>query len=563
MSIPPKYFDVLCDGLILIHCHDEKKVIEFLYGENISLFADGGIVLIKILVVDDEKATREVIVNLINWENLGIEWIGEAENGIAALSVAFAEKPDILLTDIKMPKMDGIELAEKIRQFLPNCKIIFLSGYSDKEYLKAAIRYKAVSYVEKPIELDVITEVLKAAVDQCHTEREHHQKLLTAETNTLCTDLISSKPDCVSINERIKALYPGFMNSDNFISAVIHFHIIEVDSQANHDIFRNECLDQLKFCLTQFDGSYLLGFKGSEYIIIHFSLQNLDEETILNTLQKYLDNIRIRELQIHVSAAVGSLGMGLNGISDSYKTAVIALQQRFYKGIKNILLYYNNTCPPFVFDEAWLKQISEALIKGSLNDTVIIIKRLTNKIRRNENTQPDYIRNIYFRIVMLLSIHAKERNIQLLNDECSFILDSIANSLTIDEIENETLSLVNSVLAYLDPNPNADDVLYKVTNYIHNNYSNPELSINAIAQDIYLTVSYLCVLFKKGTGKTINQYITEYRIEKAKQLLSNKSVKILDVSKLVGYSDAKYFSRVFEKTTGLKPKKYRELHYET
>lgn len=519
--------------------------------------------MLKILIVDDEKGTRDVLVKLINWAELGITCIGEAEDGVQALKIASVEKPDILITDIKMPKMNGIELVEKIREFIPDCKIIFLTGYSDKEYLKAAIRYKAVSYVEKPVELNEITNVLKIAAAESLAEKEQKQKHLTDEIDALSLELISNKPEWDIIRAKITKLNLPFNDSAFYATVILHFNMMDVETQGCHDIIRNICIDKLKSHLASFESNYISGYKESEYLLLHFTSANQDFEEVTAAVQSYLDEIRTLVSFPLISAAIGSPEKGLAGISNSYKNAVIALQRRFFKGIKNILPYYDVASDPFTFDDSWLKQIANALNKGSLNDTVIIMKRLANEIRNYENTQPDYIRNVYFRIAMILSMHAKERNIQLLNDECSFILDSIASSTTLDEIESETLSLIHSVYSYLEQNTNTGDLISKAKECIQKNYSDPGLSVNTIAQNIFLTTSYLCVMFKKGTGKTVNQYITEYRIEKAKELLKNHTARIRDTAEDVGYVDAKYFARVFEKTTGLKPKKYMELHYES
>ena len=517
--------------------------------------------MLKILIVDDEKGTRDVIVNLINWSELGISWVGEAEDGVQALEIAAVEKPDIIITDIKMPKMNGIELVENLREVIPNCKIIFLTGYSDKEYFKAAIRYKAVSYVEKPVDLNEITCVLKIAATESLSEKEQRQKYLTDEISALSLDLIN-KTKWNNIHDRIAELNLLFNDTFFYTTAILHFHMEDAETQGYHDIIRSESLDKLKAHIACFEGRYILGFKGSDHLILHFSLEKQNFEEVKIALQSYLDEMRALYSFTIISAALGSTEKGLAEIPSSYNAAVLALQQRFFKGIKRVLSYHDITSSPFAFNDSWLQQIRDALIKGSLSDTVIIIKRLANEIRKYENTQPDYIRNVYVRIVILLSLHAKERNVQLLKDECSYIQDSITNSMTLDDIEGEIISLINSVFSYMEPNIGNDDIISKITKFIHEHYTDPELSVNAIADNIYLTTSYICVFFKKVTGKTINQYITEYRIEKAKGLLRHQMVKIQDAAENVGYADAKYFSRVFEKTTGLKPKKYMELHYE-
>ena len=519
--------------------------------------------MLKILVVDDEKGTRDVISKLINWNELGIGWVGEAEDGADALQIAKDEKPDILLTDIKMPKMHGIQLVENLREALPNCKIIFLTGYSDKEYLKAAIRYKAVNYVEKPVDLNELTKVLKSAAKEALADKEHWQKQITEEMSAFCLELISTKNGLTNIDEKIKVLGLQFEDSFYYMTAILHFHLSSEKIQENHDDIRKECLGSLVNKLAPFDKKYVLGFKGNEHIILHFSNPKPDYYEVKSALQSYIDKISFMDSYPLVSVALGSLEMGFGMIPVSYNAAVIALQQRFYKGIKRVLLSSEITGNPFVFDESFLNQIKDTLNKDSQSETIILIKRLANEIRKCPNTQPDYIRSIFFRIVMLLTMHARERNIQLLNDECAFIPDTIANSISLDEIEKEIVSLIDSIFSYIEMNNTSADMLVKIMNFIHNNYDNPALSVNLIAKHIYLTASYLCVFFKRGTGRTINQYITEYRIKKAKELLKKPAVKIQDVAYDVGYADAKYFSRVFEKATGLKPKKFMELHYET
>ena len=391
--------------------------------------------MLRILIVDDEKSTRDVIINLIDWNELGIRLVGEAEDGEEALAIASREKPDILLTDVKMPKMNGIELAEKTRGFLPNCKIIFLSGYSDKEYLKAAIRYKAISYVEKPVVLDEINEVLKAAVEECRLQNEYREKIIDDESSALCLDLVSQKPDWQCIYNRINALQLSFLTTGCYTTAIIHFKISETEPIYKLDIIKNDCLEKLKRNLSAFSGKYVLAYKGSEHLLIHFAASRDELVKIGTSLHEYLNDVRNLSSSLIPSAALGTLEKGLEGIPASYRTAVTALQQRFFNGIEKVHFFREATVPPFTFEESWLKHMSEALVKNSLNDTVIIVKRLTLEIRKVENTQPDYIRNIFFRIVMFLSMHVKDMNIQLLNDECSFILDTIANAMTLDEID--------------------------------------------------------------------------------------------------------------------------------
>lgn len=126
--------------------------------------------MIRLMIVDDEEMTRDGLKNSIQWDELGIESVETANNGLTALEKASVFKPDILLTDVKMPKMDGIQLAGHFRMKYPECKIIFLSGYTDKEYLKSAIHLKAMSYIEKPIKLREVISVVKNTIAEINEE---------------------------------------------------------------------------------------------------------------------------------------------------------------------------------------------------------------------------------------------------------------------------------------------------------------------------------------------------------------------------------------------------------
>lgn len=135
--------------------------------------------MIKLLVLDDEYITRKGIINNINWSDLGVVLIEEARDGLEGLDMASRLKPDIIISDIRMPRMNGIEFCKQIREQIPECRIIFISGYSDIEYLKAAIHLNAISYIEKPISIEELQSVIKKAVDLC-LESEKKSKLKIA-----------------------------------------------------------------------------------------------------------------------------------------------------------------------------------------------------------------------------------------------------------------------------------------------------------------------------------------------------------------------------------------------
>lgn len=241
--------------------------------------------------------------------------------------------------------------------------------------------------------------------------------------------------------------------------------------------------------------------------------------------------------------------------------AVLATQKLFFKGYNKCILYNKYKTDTFEFDENILTLLNEHLRAEEQIQSEMLIKRLFNDIRKNESTNIDYVKNIFYKIILVISVFAKDRNISLFEYDDKYILESVSKANTLDDIEEYVLNLIESIFSTLEKTNNNSDILSKITSYINENFSDENFSINSISQVLNLTPAYLCMVFKRDTYKTINQYITSLRIEKSKEYLITDDIKLYDVAKRVGYKDGKYFTKVFTKHVGISPKKYREIHY--
>jgi two-component system response regulator YesN len=202
-----------------------------LWGSYPSLYEGGNVAMIKLLIVDDERRTRESIKNFISWNRLGIGMVQTANNGLTALEAAKEIRPDIIICDVRMPKMDGIEFATNIKALYPNCRIIFISGYSDKEYLKSAIMLKAISYIEKPFSLRELEDVLAASITSIQEERQYKatsQILLNSIEVSLplvreeiVLALISKKLKASEISEKYSKTYYNFPEKGLFTALCV------------------------------------------------------------------------------------------------------------------------------------------------------------------------------------------------------------------------------------------------------------------------------------------------------------------------------------------------------
>lgn len=535
------------------------------YNENIILInQELKYELFKLIVVDDEKMTRQVLLKHIPWHELDIDILGEADDGVNALEMALKYKPDIILCDVKMPRMNGIELAAQLRKKLPHCKFIFLSGYSDKGYLKSAITLKAVSYVEKPIDLEEIKKVLTLTVIECKKEKEDQKNNLKVTIQELCIDLLSSHPNLDHLGKKIDAMNLNFPSNGRYVVSALKINFMNTKSIEKTKKIRGQLFKNLKTICHQLTDNCFISFKGDEYILLFVHLKDGIEVTHIISLLDYFIKVSTEEYDkyLRLSIGIGHEVQDLFSIHQSYQTALIAVHKYFFSWNNNIILYTQNDNLPYKFNDDLLTSMTELIKANKRTDTILLIKYMINDIRKHDNTQPDYVKNIFYKIIIHLSSFCHEWNITILNNDFQYIEDIIINSYTLNEIEDKVINLICSVCSEFETKSDDRDITTRIMQYINDYYDNYDLSINTIAESLYLTPTYLCTIFKKETGTTINQYITQVRINKSKEYLKNTSTKLYDIGRKVGYKDGKYFTKVFYKVVGIKPKKYREIHHD-
>ena len=514
--------------------------------------------MLKALVVDDERTTRDVLVNYLPWSVLGITEVREADDGLSALQIAADFKPDLVLSDIRMPRMNGIELAESLQQRLPDCRFIFLSGYSDKEYLKSAIRLKAVSYVEKPISIEEITEAIKAAASECSQIKERQRINLPGLKQRLCLSLAenSSEFENIALHIQIPALeHP---DDSTYMSALIWMQQATIAADKSTGQQKEDVDKVVSRVMVSVCERYLSARDGNEYLIIHFKTGGQYSKDLFVTLmQKLKSEIMASCTDIsEVLIGIGSEVTGIRNICSSFQMSVIARKRCFFTNGTNI--FDTDNSPPYTIDDHLLMNFSDHMKAGKKVEAVLVVERLRNDLRKHPNTKIEYVKSIYTEISLILIRFAEDRNLSIKKNAHISLLSDINHAPVLEDITTRILTLINLVFREIDGDCGDVKMISKVTSYILDHYQCEHLSIHSIAKRMYLTPNYLSQLFKNETGKTIHQYITEVRIDQAKQYLKDSTIKLNQISKSVGYGDAKYFAKVFEKAAGMKPKEFRE-----
>jgi len=538
---------------------------------NSETFFLGVHAVIKLLIVDDEKTTRDGLVECIPWKELGVDIVKSAAGGIEALEIAKGFNPNIVLTDVRMPKMDGIELAKRLKLKFPECKVIFLSGYTDKEYLKSAIQLQAINYIEKPVNLEEVKEIIRKTVSLCKREEEKKRteiglvnkinESLPLLKEKLCLELTMPILNINTIKTKFDFLNIPFKEQCFCVTVLIKTD----DGSENTFAYRNSGTDLIKTVsrLIEKEKEYFLcALKEPTLMVIHIFSDNVKDKPylkkLLSTIKLNIENNSPAGRKLFIAA--GSVVSNIKSLNTSYQKAVITLQKQFFLGFGNIVFFTEDTSPIFNFNKHSINHFLELLKAEKKNESELFVKKIVNEIKLCTNTLVDNIKNYFFNMLMGLSKIADEKNIVIAESEHrqEYFWDVISRAKTLHDIENYLLEKINLFFSAIEEKERSTPIVYSAIRYILNNYSNKNLSIKLIANSVFVTPNYLSLVFKKSTGKTINQFITETRMEKAKELLKDRSIKLYEIASMVGFRDANYFAKIFKKMEGMNPSEYRE-----
>jgi two-component system, response regulator YesN len=522
--------------------------------------------LFKLLIIDDEDNTREGIIERLSWDQIGISQIDQADDGVNALKKAEEFRPDIFLTDVRMPRMDGIELSFKLRELYPNCKIIFMSGYADKAYLMSAIQLKAVSYIEKPINLKELTQALKDAVELC---LEDQKKKLNEENITSSLPLLKSDYALVLTREiidhcgfekRLNTLNLQLPTDGIYLTLLLRFFPDHITFTKDTHYFKARFSETLEKVCFKNGVSNIFAYKDNFNIIIHLYAALREKHLFTNDKLKDICSqvLTVLEGTDKYFVSIGEKVYGIFNTHLSYTSATASLQKAFFKGYNCIIFSDENKDVPFLFDIQLLQDFKITIEKQDRVQAIFFIKKISFDLKRFSNTLVSNIKDFYFKLLLDLNKAAEKLHFTILDDipEKHHILEYFYMINTLNELEESLIEYINKYYDVIEEKKSNNGAINMVIKYINENYNEESLSIASISNHIYLSPTYLCSLFKEKTDKTLNQYITEVRIEKSKELLLNKNYKISDISTMIGFRDQGYFTKLFRKVTGMTPSKY-------
>ncbi|MGH4051595.1 MAG: response regulator [Clostridium sp.] len=523
------------------------------------------------IIVDDKEDIVRGIEKLGNWEEIGVEIIGTASNGLEALKLVKKLKPKIIVTDIKMPVMDGLQLTQKAVEFDKTIKIILLSGYGEFEYAQQAIKFGASEYLLKPATIETITKaVLKAKEEIVIEEMRFSEKIelfqrvkenLYLVKDKYFTYLVShAENDIEGMKEKLSYLEVD-LDVEGFRVMVVSIddyeNIYSLNLGKNYDLLLFGIVNILEENIGTFCKNVVFKTDKSTISII----MNDKYNNIFSIADKCKKSIN-KYLHLSVSIGIGRHYERSQDIPVSYKEAMQSVENRFIIGknsiisVKDIDVSGDRT---FRYPHKILEDLIKYIKIGAVERVEEIFDSFIEEIRNKNPNLPKLIKSYLSEFIFSISkeLMVEEISIkEILGDELEYVnkLNSLETlSEAKDKLKKVIIEITNYIFNLRKVNEKRNIDL--INDYINENYMK-DISLNNISKHIFISPSYISTLIKEHYNENFVDRVTRLRVEEAKLLLLSGRDKVYEIADKVGYKDRRYFSEIFKKCTGLTPKEY-------
>lgn len=534
--------------------------------------------MLRVLIADDESKVCQLIEKLVDWGALGMEVVAVAENGIEALEKIKEFHPDIVITDIRMPGYDGLDLIRLGKEEAPNTEFVIISGYRHFEYAQMAIRYGVNAYLLKPIRKDELTETLKRLsahfkeqTEQLSLEEKRQRAIRSDEKNlrqAFLQDLVGRRNKEVLTQplDRINREFHYHFEPGEFSIAILKLDGRVCDEEKNVRFMA----EKVQAAAGKLLNGYVMEAELTELNGFHFFLLNYDPDDrmqIRRQMKALLSEIRVQGDILKNLAVTMALGEGVGRLSEigiSLKNARLLIEERLLGGTGKLMEGSIDSGESFADSESFAKfndRIShtlESLDPFALREELIYLKTkmlASKEISGHEILQmTKEICNQYLFFMKKYRLPVEENfmeNFSISADNCADateLFDYLTRRLTSSYEKASRLKRQDE-----------NRPIRLVKKYVEEHFGEP-LTLEEVSQIADLSPTYLSTLFKKDTGITFLEYLSKVRMDMAKKLLKETNDTVADICGKVGYSDVRYFTKSFTKYAGLKPKEYRKLY---
>lgn len=524
----------------------------------------------SVLLVDDEEEVIQIIMKKIDWEGMGFHIAGYAHNGVEALEMAEELQPDVVMTDIKMPYMDGLAMSRKLKEMQRAVKIIIFTGFDEFEYAKEAIDIEVEQYILKPIDAEELQKVflrIREDLDRERDEKRNIDKLrdyylesLPLLQESFYTSLIEGRVPEKQISKYLDS-YQIRLDGPFYVVTILHISTTNMPTDINPFLLtvsvKKLAEEQLK---DKYDCKTLI-YLGD--VIVITQLQREEDITGYTDFMDEFCRLAKKVCEARVTAGIGQVCSRIQDIRLSYQGAGSAVSYRAIYG-NTRAINISEIDPQKSSDETWENQAIHGILKRiKMGDRAALEKQISDCVR-DFAEQGMSLQNYRIFILELMAEIIRFGNNNQINMTEIFGEDTnyLEKSFEADSPEElwNWLTEVSTKMQEVVLNERQNSTksfVTKAMEYVKESYSDKNISIETVCKNLGVSAAYFSTVFKKETGKTFISYLTDYRMEQAVELLLTTDDKTYVIAEKVGYADPNYFSYAFKKQYGMAPSKYR------
>lgn len=536
----------------------------------------------RLLIAEDELWLRKRLVSTIDWSSYGISEVYEAEDGGEALEIALKEKPDIVITDIRMPELSGIDLMKKLNENSIFSKMIVVSGYDDFEYAQGALRMGAINYLLKPVDEEELLDSVKRCVEELKKEKNKETVFdkQSAASEMLMEhiyeDLIfeTSEKRTEELLQKLSRKEIGFpFQSAAVVNMQVREHTFFVNDKVKSDMW--SVYQWLRRNLQEdcYECQYLY-MRGSQIVLLLFGDDPEAKfmERVENWVQLILEALQ-KELNISLFMAAGDVTDDFSGIHRSYEMAQKKIKEKRAEE-KRILALRNqeteqelNTRFDDVYGEYDFKLLIKEIRNGDSEKAQTELQAiLQSSSRRLQSADMMKLQLFYMNFINRIAgacLPECEAYADELAMQCMTVMREliyIGSDTIVTEMWDCLRKFVEKLVEVYQENNGKRKhwMIDQVLQYVEENY-NTALSTRDIAGRFFMNTSYFSKLFHEQMGCTFSNYLINVRVEKAKMMLTQTNMKLYDIAEAVGYTNVQYFSTIFKEKEGLTSSAFRQM----
>lgn len=532
---------------------------------------------IKVLIVDDEFHIAMLIKKLIQWDSLGMECLNVVSNGEEAYNIVINAIPDIVITDIRMPKINGLDLISMTKNMNDKIKFIVISGYKEFDYAHKALQYGVNDYLLKPVSGEELNKVLEKLQSEISVEglkkkeAEQSKRTLNASEQIIKTNLLNSiidQEDHPSLKEleedynlkfkgelylgiNIKLDYWDYGITDNQLDAITVDKVIE--------LVENNLIGNVH--------NFLSSKKSSMHIYYLINYDRSNSKVVKNIISKILSEIHnylIAIEQYRVTVGIGSETTEFQKVENTIRESYIAVQNRIKLGTGRLIFWDSLTAENSLIIEKFLSPHKEQFLTSveslSWEALELVVNQIFDELQSVDNIDFSCCYDIAYELVDIYFGHHTVHSVDG-NQVKQFLLNASQHCYSLIQLKDLLKDNLSKHLetCYKTLELETAKPIRQAKQYISENYSE-KITLEDISTIVDLNPVYFSVLFKKETGMNFIAYLTHTRMEIAKEILRTSNKKISAIGEEVGYKDTRHFSQTFTKTVGIQPALYRKLY---